>query len=427
MPINVQDIFDSSEDLAARTPSLLAQGLEGSAILKIAGEVRGLLSEGRKISNFTVGDFSPEQFRIPDALKDRIQTALDNGQTNYPPAIGIPEIREAVRELYRNELDLDYPEGCVQVGSGARPPIFSAFACLVSPGETVLYQVPSWNIRYYVHLNQARGVALTAQADNGFMLTAEDILPHLSEARMLVINTPQNPSGTVISESALRDICTAIVQENTRRSETGQPPLMLMYDQVYWQLTFGDSQHHHPVGLVPEMAPYTIYVDAVSKCWAATGLRMGWAVVPPWVRDKMKAYVGHMGAWPSRTVQLATAQVLNDTETIGVYMRDFKEALQARLERLYDGFCAMEADGLPVHAIAPQGAIYLTVQFNVDGSDEDTRSALLHQAETAVVPFTAFGYPEGSGWVRYSVGAVGLDDIDASLTKTRAWLESSTR
>ena len=139
MPINVQDIFDSSEDIAARTPSLLAQGLEGSAILKIAGEVRGLLAEGRKISNFTVGDFSPEQFRIPDVLKDRIQAALDNGQTNYPPAIGIPEIREAVRELYRNELDLDYPEGCVQVGSGARPPIFAAFACLVSPGETVLY------------------------------------------------------------------------------------------------------------------------------------------------------------------------------------------------------------------------------------------------------------------------------------------------
>ena len=134
-----------------------------------------------------------------------------------------------------------------------------------------------------------------------------------------------------------------------------------------------------------------------------------------------------MGAWPSRTVQLATAQVLNDTEHIGAYMRDFKEALQSRLDRLYHGFRAMEADGLPVHAIAPQGAIYLTVQFNVGRSDEETRSALLHEAETAVVPFTAFGYPEGSGWVRYSVGAVGLDDIDASLAKTRAWLTSVTR
>jgi aspartate aminotransferase len=195
-----------------------------------------------------------------------------------------------------------------------------------------------------------------------------------------------------------------------------------MYDQVYWQLTFGESEHHHPVGVVPEMAPYTLYVDAISKSWAATGLRMGWAVVPPWVRDKMKAYVGHMGAWPSRTVQLATAQVINDT-AIKTYMTEFKAALQARLDRLYNGFAAMEADGLPVHAIAPQGAIYLTVQFNDGQSDDATRSALLHEADTAVVPFTAFGYPAGSGWVRYSVGAVGLDDIDASLRKTRAWLE----
>ena len=424
MRVDLKKSFENIGDLPERTPSELAKGLEGSAILKIAGEVRKLLSEGKTIANFTVGDFSPSQFRIPEVLKDRIQAALDAGQTNYPPAIGIPEIRSAIRELYSRELGLDYPEGCVQVGSGARPPIFSAFACLVSPGETVLYQVPSWNIRYYVHLNQAKGVALVAKAENGFMLTAEDLLPHLGDARMLVINTPQNPSGTVISEQALTDICKAIVAENNNRASTGKPPLMLMYDQVYWQLTYGESKHYHPVGVVPEMAPYTIYVDAVSKCWAATGLRMGWAVVPPWVRDKMKAYVGHMGAWPSRTVQLATSEVINDTETIGAYMREITDALQARLDRLYEGFAKMEADGLPVHAIAPQGAIYLTVQFKGASSDEAVRSALLHEADTAVVPFTAFGYPEGSGWVRYSVGAVSLEDIDQSLAKTRAWLEN---
>jgi len=312
----------------------------------------------------------------------------------------------------------------VQVGSGARPPIFSAFTCLVSPGETVLYQVPSWNIRYYVHLSGARGVALTAKAENGFMLTADDLLPHLSDARMLVINSPQNPSGMVISKVVLTEICEAIVAENGLRETAGTPPLMLLYDQVYWQLTFGDSEHHHPVGVVPGMAPYTIYVDAISKCWAATGLRMGWAVVPPWVRDMMKAYIGHMGAWPSRTVQLATAEVIEEREAIGVYMTDMKTALQARLDRLHQGFVAMETNGLPVHAIAPQGAIYLTVRYDIGGSDDAMRSALLHEADTAVVPFTAFGYPAGSGWVRYSVGAVGLDDIDRSLAKTRAWLES---
>ena len=433
MAIEMAKWFSEPGDLPDRTISEMAKGLEGSAILKIAGEVRGLLADGRNVANFTVGDFSPAQFKIPPALRDNIKQALDDGHTNYPPAVGIPELRAAIRRLYKRDLGLDYPEGCVQVGSGARPPIFASFACLVSPGDTVLYQVPSWNIRYYVHLTQAKGIALQAKAENGFMFTAEDLLPHLSTARMLVINSPQNPSGTAISEKMLTDICEAIVAENQRRAQNGTPPLMLMYDQVYWQLTFGDTRHYHPAGLVPEMARYTIYVDAVSKCWAATGLRMGWAVVPPWVRDKMKAYVGHMGAWASRSVQLATAQVHDDPSSIDTYMTELKSALQDRLQRLFEGFESMREAGLPVYAIAPQGAIYLTVRFDLHGrtvdgkaieTDDDLRSALLHGADTAVVPFTAFGYPDKSGWVRYSVGAVGLDDVEHSLANVRRLLES---
>jgi len=235
----------------------------------------------------------------------------------------------------------------------------------------------------------------------------------------------------VISRQNLLEISEAIVNENRRRAETGAPPLMLLYDQVYWQLTYGESEHYNPVTLVPEMARYTLFVDAISKSWAATGLRMGWAVVPPWVRNSMKAYIGHMGAWASRSVQLATARVLDDPDRIKPFLNEFKEAIETRLMALYNGFQAMKADGLPVHAMAPEGAIYLTVRFDLQGrtwnqtaidSDEAMRSALLHGAGTAVVPFTAFGYPDGSGWVRFSVGAVGLDDVSSSLDRIRALL-----
>jgi aspartate aminotransferase len=280
MPLNVNDMLTHADVLAERAPSPLARGLQGSAILKIAGEVRALKATGAPVGNFTIGDFNPEFFSIPDAFRERIKAELDAGQTNYPPAVGIPELREAIRGFYADRLGLDYPEGTVQVGAGARPPIFAAFQTILEAGDVVLYPVPTWNIRYYVYLNRAEGVPIVTRPENGFMPTAEDLLPHLSTARLIVLNSPLNPCGTVIAENLLRDICEAIVDENERRLPLGERPLMLIYDQVYWQLTFEQYTHHTPVGLVPKMAEYTVLVDAISKSWAATGLRVGWAVAP---------------------------------------------------------------------------------------------------------------------------------------------------
>jgi len=424
MAIDVSTFFEGADDLAARTQSELAQGLTGSVILEIAGEVKALQASGRQITGFTIGDFSPAQFRIPDTFVDRIKSHLDEGHTNYPPAVGVPELRAAVRALYERELGLAYPEGCVQVGSGARPPIFSAFACVLDPGDIVVYPVPSWNNRYYAYINGAKGIAVPTQPSNGFMPTAEDLAPYMRTARVICLNSPLNPSGSVISREILADLCDAIVDENHRRAPLGVRPLILFYDQVYWQLTFGDIRHYTPVELNGEMAKYTVFIDAISKCWAATGMRVGWAVVPPWLRDKMKPLVGHMGAWAARPEQLATAELLSDPELTVPYMTGFKADIQARLDRLHAGLSAMRVEGLPVDALSPQGAIYLTAKIDLPGrGEEETRKLLLHDAGIAVVPFSAFGYPEGSGWMRFSVGAVGLDDIDGALLRLRQLVE----
>lgn len=423
----------ASDPAGADLTGQLSQGLTGSRILAIAGHVQRLMAEGRAVANLTIGDFDPKVFPIPDALRDAIEAELRAGQTNYPPAIGLPELRDAIRATYAERLGLAYPDGCVLIGAGARPPIYTAFRSIVDPGDVVIYPVPTWNVRYYAYLCGAEGVPLVTRPEDGFMPTAAELLPHLPRARMVVLNSPLNPSGTMIREDLLREVCEAILDENRRRRAAGRRPVVLLYDQVYWQLTFDGRAHLTPPGLIPEMAAYTVLVDAISKCWAATGVRVGWAVGPQPLIGKMAPLMGHIGAWAARAEQRATAKLLREPARVAPFMTHFLGAVRSRLDLLADGLGAMRAEGLPVDCIAPQGAIYLSARFDLVGrtirgrtidSDEALRALLLDEAGLAVVPFSAFGYPDGTGWVRLSVGAVTEDACDGALDRLRALLTS---
>jgi aspartate aminotransferase len=430
MSIDIGSVYRDHADLAPRAVSPFMDALRGSDILAIAQQVKQLQSEGHTVRNLTIGDFDAAQFPIPDALREEIKAALDAGHTTYPPAVGMPELREAIRALYLRDLGLDIPVDAILAGSGARPPLYAAFGVLVAEGDTVVYPVPSWNINHYTFLNKGRGVPIITTPESGFMPTLAQIKPHLAEARMVVINSPSNPAGTVISKESLTEICDAILEENRARRQRGDRPLYLLYDAVYWQLTFNGAEHHMPMSLRPEMAAYTIIIDAISKSWAATGLRVGWCVAPPWVRAKMQALIGHMGAWAGRAEQVATAHVLAQPSLTAEWMSAFMDGISARLGALEAGITALRAEGFPIRCLRGEGAIYLSVQVDLVGrtapdgttlaTDEDVRSYILRTAGVAVVPFPAFGFPEGSGWVRMSVGAISEADAQATVASLRA-------
>ena len=147
----------------------------------------------------------------------------------------------------------------------------------------------------------------------------------------------------MIGKDVLAGIAQAIVEENRKR--VAKRPVMLLFDQVYWMLTEPGQRHWSPVELVPECAPYVIHVDAISKCFAATGLRVGWAVLPPFLQQKMKALIGHMGAWAARPEQLATAWLLNEPARIEAYMKGMQSAVSERLNTLYHGIKRMRSKG----------------------------------------------------------------------------------
>lgn len=424
MALRVADHLPSDSTQAAQAALTPVTGtMRGSMILGIAGQVRKLQAEGHQIANFTVGDFAPSQFRIPALLGQEIQNKVAAGHTNYPPADGVPELKKAVSDLYKRSLGLDYgPEG-VCVGSGARPPIFATWSLFVEPGDRTVSFVPAWNVGYYAHIFQSDHLYVHTSAETNFFPTVEQAREAMRGARLVVLNTPLNPTGTAIDEDVLRGIAQALVEENADRER----PCILLFDQVYWMLTSPGVHHSSPVSLVPECAPYVVHTDAVSKSFAGTGLRVGWAVLPPYLQKAMKSLMGHMGSWAPRAEQMAVAAFLEQTADVDAYMAEMNQAIQDRLQRLYLGFQSMKADGLPVDAIEPQGAIYLSLRVNLldrEGfsSNQDVLDLLLEQAGVAVVPFEAFDRKESDGWFRMSVGAVGMDDIDGALARIRAVL-----
>lgn len=414
------------------TVGTMARGIIGSEILKIAADIRGLEAKGQKICNLTVGDFKPSEFPIPTRLGDEINAALKEGHTNYPPADGVLDLRKSVQKFYARSFGLEYPVEGIVIAGGARPIIYGIYRAVVDPGETVVYPVPSWNNNHYAYMMGAKAIEVVTRPEDGFMPTPEQLAPHLGEARLLALCSPLNPTGTMMKPETLKAIAQLVVNENKERAKTGKRPLIVMFDQIYWVLSAGVVEHVTPIQLVPEIAPYTVFVDGISKAFAATGVRVGWGVGPPSIITRMRDVLGHVGAWAPKAEQVATARFLDDATAMDGYLPGMKQQVAARLQALYEGFQGMAARGLPVRAIDPQGAIYLSVQFDLVGkaglqSTDDVRRMILDKAAFAVVPFRAFGFKEESGWCRLSVGATSVAEIKEALPRVEEAIRSALK
>lgn len=427
--IRLSEYLPKSEASAGSSAlSTNARAMQGSMILGIAAEVRALQAQGKTIANLTVGDFDPEQFAIPERLRQTTREALER-HTNYPPAEGIAELRAAVCGWYARTLGLEVDPSWVVVASGARPVMYATYRLFLEPGDTLLYAVPSWNNGYYAQLVGARCREMVTRAEDGFFPTGERLGEQLQGVSMFALNSPLNPTGTVIAPQQLEGLARAVVRENEQRLERGERPVVWMWDQVYATLTFGGARHIHPSALVPEVTPWVVTVDAISKSFAATGLRVGWAVLPPLWAERMKAFIGHVGAWAPRPEQVGTARLLEDEGATSSYGASFRGALEDRLRVLHQG---LERLGVP--HLVPQGAMYLSVCFaSLFGrpgigakrmqTNEDLRTWLLQEAGLALVPFQAFDLRDDTGWFRASVGAVSVETLIAAVGRLGAALE----
>jgi aspartate aminotransferase len=412
--------------------SQLSETLIGSEIVKLGGEIREKIRQGERIYNFTVGDFDPSIFPIPKELEDAIVDAYRKHFTNYPAAEGNLDLREAILSFTKDTEGLDYGTSEILVASGGRPLIYAVFRAICDKGDKIIYAVPSWNNNHYTHFVGGDHIVIEAKAENNFMPTADDIRPYIKEAVLISLCSPQNPTGTTFKKYDLEAICDLVLEENKRRGEN-EKKLYVMYDQMYWHLTYGTIEHYNPVSLRPAMRSYTIFIDAISKVFAATGVRVGWSIGPAAVISKMKAILTHLGAWAPMAEQKATAHYLHNRDSIKKYLSHFKKEIEERLRRIYDGFIQLKNEGLPVDAIAPEAAIYLTIKINLAGkktnegklieNQSDVTAYILNEAKLAVVPFYAFGADRSSAWYRLSVGTCKKEEINEMIGKLREALK----
>lgn len=410
----------------------MAENLVGSEIIKLAGEIKAKIAAGEKIYNFTIGDFNPEIFPIPAELEESIVQAYRDKHTNYPAANGLAELREAVAKFISHKGGFDYHHDQVLISGGARPLIYATYQALVDPNDTVVFPVPSWNNNHYSHLTGAKAVFIETTAENNFMPSAAELRPYIQDANLIAVCSPLNPTGTVFTKEGLEEICDLVLEENARRGPN-EKPVYLLYDQIYWILTHGETEHYHPVQLRPEMRNYTVYIDGLSKAFAATGVRVGWAFGPAKIMNKMRAILSHVGAWSPKAEQIATANYLEKTAEVDTFLDGFKSDINDLLHGFYNNFMKLKAEGFKVDAISPQAAIYLTVQLDLKGmrtedgtvleTTADVTKYVLNEAKLAMVPFYAFGASKDSTWFRLSVGTARIETLDTLFGQLRAALQ----
>ncbi len=402
--------------------SELANGIERSRILSIATQVKKMKAEGKQVTAFTVGDFSPEQFAVPHSFTEELTAAVQQNKTNYPPAAGLPELRESLSNWMIYKYGLNVGSEGIIVGSGARPVLFASFKLFLEPGEGLAHGVPAWNNHYYVHLNSAIDIAIEGNLESRFLPTADGIRARISEIRVLILNSPLNPTGTCFTANELGDICDVVLEENEKRRQSGKKPVMLVYDQVYSTMTAKGIEHVHPVQVRPDMFEFTITLDAISKSLTATGLRLGWMALPAKLAAPVIALIGHMGSWPARPIQQAAAATYSDPIKLESYFEDLDSRISDRMEILFKNLSNMRDSSLPVEFIPPQGGIYLSTRFNLFdalgvNTNEEIRLWLLNEAGIAVIPFQSFGLEDESGWFRISIGAVSVEEVSEAMIR----------
>lgn len=412
--------------------STLAETLIGSEIVKLGADIKEKIKAGKRIYNYTIGDFDSAVFPIPVELENEIIEAYKNHHTTYPPAEGIADLRAAVADFIREREGLEFNDNEIIIAAGGRPLLYTAYRAIVDKGDKVIYPVPSWNNSHYVHFNEGAHVAIETKPENNFMPTADELRPHLEGTTLISLCSPLNPTGTAFTRQGLEAICDLVLAENERRG-ADEKKLYLLYDQIYWTLTYGEVEHYNPVTLRPAMKEFTIFIDGISKAFAATGVRVGWSMGPAYLVGKMKAINSHIGAWAPMAEQNAVARYLSQPSAIDAYFKNFKAALESRLREIYEGLQQLKSEGFAVDAIYPQAAIYLTIKIDLAGktsangklleSQNDVTEYLLDEASLALVPFSIFGALNNSAWYRLSVGTSRQEDISQMLQHLRHALE----
>ncbi len=381
-----------------------------SATLAMAAEAKRLKSEGVDVLDFALGE---PDFKTPENIQDAAFRAIRSGQTHYTPPAGIPELRSAIAEHYTKKIGLPATAAQVVVSNGAKHSIHNALMAVCGPGDEVIIPAPYW-VSYadLVKLTGATPVILDTPESAGFKLTPQQFLNAVTpKTKLLMINSPSNPTGVVYDRAELEALADAVLQTNVG----------VLSDEIYEQLLYGDSVATCFATLRPGLAERTITISGVSKTYAMTGWRIGWSVGPADVSKFMGDLQSQETSNPCSVSQWAALEaVAGPQDSVAVMLTQFKKRRAYVLERI---------DALPdVTCVPPGGAFYAFMNVSKHfgrtlGGRQITDSTsfcltALASAHVALVMGSAFGI-EGYARLSFATDLVtlerGFDAIETFL------------
>lgn len=373
-----------------------------SPTLAISAKAKALKASGAHVLNLSLGE---PDFDTPRHIREAAVAAMDRGETHYTAADGTSEIKSAIINKLKRDQHLTYEGSEIIVSNGAKQSLFNLCLACLNPEDEVLIPAPYW-VSYpaMVHLAEAKPISVECTRENGFKLTADALSSAItSRTRLLILNSPNNPSGSCYTADELGALGEVL---------SAHPQVMIGTDDIYEHLLYEDLKFANIITAVPELRDRTVIINGVSKAYAMTGWRIGYAAGPASLVAAMKKLQSQSTSGPSSISQAAAAAALNGSQESVIQMR---EIFAKRRHFFVPGLQSIRG----LDCMAPDGAFYAFANcqsaMKTLGLDDDVQFAewLLDKLRIAAVPGSAFGTPD---YVRFSY-ACSQETLEEALNR----------
>ena len=377
----------------------------GSTTLAITARANELKAKGVDVVNFAAGE---PDFDTPDDIKQAATEAIKKGFTKYTPTVGTLELRQAISAKFRKDNDLEYNPNQIVVSCGAKHSLYNIIQVLADDGDEVLIPSPYW-VSYPEMVKCAGAVPkfLTTTPQTEFKITASQLAKSITDnTRILILNSPSNPTGMVYTKKELESIAEICVKNN----------IYAISDDIYEKLVYDTDEYTSIASLGKEIYDLTITVNGVSKAYAMTGWRIGYCAGPQEIIEYIKKFQDHSTSNPTSISQAAALKALQaPNESIERMRQEFKKRRDVILKA---------CDAIPeIRYLRPQGAFYLFCDISKVGDSNTFAKRILDEVNVALIPGDGFGAP---GYVRLSF-ATSVERIQEGMQRIARWIKQSLK
>ncbi len=373
-----------------------------SATISITVRANELKAEGKDVISLAAGQ---PDFDTPQHIKDACIKALQDGQTKYTPPDGTVELRKAISAKFKKDNNLDYPIDQIAVSCGAKHSLYNIFQIIVEADDEVIIPQPYW-VSYpeFVALADGTSVFVETTQENNFLISPEQLEKAITpKTKVLVLNSPSNPTGMAYSKEALNAIADVLRKH---------PNIIIVSDEIYEDLTYGGFKHTSFATVAPDLFDRTFTVNGHSKTYSMTGWRLGYAGCPNKETAKaIKKLQAQSTTGTTSFTQAGGAAALNESQDC---VKEMLKAFEERREYIVNALNEIEG----VKCLNPQGAFYVFPDISAWGIPSlELAKRLLEEAMLAVIPGAAFG---ADGNIRISF-AISLDDLKEAVKRLKEW------